>query len=60
MTLLQLVEKIASGELSYTWDVPQSVRESCFPTLRRWCEDTLSLNQVVPIPKELRWKIYRK
>jgi len=60
MTLLQFVEKIVSGEISYIWNVPQPVRETCLPALKKWSEDTLDLKQLVPIPKELRWTIYRK
>lgn len=32
MTLRDFVEKIVSGELSYIWNVPQNVRESCLPS----------------------------
>jgi len=34
--------------------------ESCFPALKKWFEDTFDLEQSVPIPKDLRWTIYRK
>ena len=59
-TLLDFVEKIVSGELSYIWNVPKHVRESCLPQLRKWSENTFDLKQSVPMPKDLRWTIYRK
>ena len=60
MTLLSFVEKIVSGELSYIWNVPRNIQESCLPQLKQWSENTFDLKQAVPMPKELRWTIYRK
>lgn len=60
MTLVDFVEKIASGEFSYIWNVPKHVRESCLPRLKKWSENTFDPEQSVPIPREVRWTIYRK
>lgn len=60
MTLRDFVEKIVSGEFSYIWNVPTHVRKSCLPRLRRWSEITFDLERSVPVPKDLRWTIYRK
>lgn len=60
MTLRDFVEKIVTGEFSYIWNVPEHVRESCLPKLKKWSENTFDLDQSVPIPKDLRWAIYRK
>jgi len=60
MTLLDFVEKILSGEFSYIWNVPKHVRESCLPRLKKWSKNTFDVEQSVPIPKDLRWTIYRK
>lgn len=60
MTLRDFVEKIVSGEFSYIWNVPTRVRESCLPSLKKWSEITFDLEQSIPIPKDVRWTIYRK
>ena len=60
MTLRDFVEKIVSGELSYIWNVPKHVQESCLPRWKDWSENTFDLEQTVPMPRELRWTIYRK
>jgi SAM-dependent methyltransferase len=60
MTLRDFVGRIVTGEMSYIWDVPKHARESCLPRLSKWCEDTFDLERPVPIPREIRWTIYRK
>jgi SAM-dependent methyltransferase len=60
MTLRDFLGRVASGELSYTWNVPKQVQESCLPQLQKWCEGTFDLDRPVPIPRELYWTIYRK
>jgi ubiquinone/menaquinone biosynthesis C-methylase UbiE len=60
MTLLQFLDRIMSGEVSYIWNVPKHVQESCLPQLKKWAENTFDLERSVPMPKELRWTIYRK
>jgi SAM-dependent methyltransferase len=60
MTLHDFVERIASGEFSYVWNIPAHVRESCIPLLRKWSQNTFDLEQTVPIPRELEWVTYRK
>jgi hypothetical protein len=60
MTLLDFVQKIVSGEVSYIWNVPEHVRESYLPALKKWSEDTFDLEQRIPVPEDLRWTIYRK
>jgi SAM-dependent methyltransferase len=60
MTLRDFVSKVASGEFSYIWSVPEQIRDSCLPVLKQWCEDTFDLELSVPIPREVCWTIYRK
>jgi len=60
MTLRDFLGRVASGELSYTWNVPKQVQESCLPQLQKWCEGTFDLDRPVPIPRELYWTIYRE
>jgi ubiquinone/menaquinone biosynthesis C-methylase UbiE len=60
MTLREFVQKIVSGESSYIWNVPKDVQESCLPRLKDWTESTFDLDEFIPIPRELRWAIYRK
>ena len=60
LTLRDFVGRVASGELSYIWNVPKQVQESCLPQLKTWCEGTFDLERPLPIPRELQWTIYRK
>ena len=60
MTLREFVEKIVSGEFSYIWNVPKHLQESCLPRLKDWAENSFRLDDLVPMPQELRWTIYRK
>jgi len=55
ITLTDFLNKIASGEFSYIWNIPKDVQDSCLPRLRRWCESRFDLDQPVPIPAELKW-----
>jgi SAM-dependent methyltransferase len=58
ITLSDFLSKIRSGELSYVWNVPKDVQDSCLPQLRRWCEDKFDLHQPAPTPAELHWVVY--
>ena len=60
LTLRQFVDRIVTGELSYTWNVPGDVRERCLPVLQAWCEQTFDLDRTVAMPAELQWSVYRK
>ena len=60
ITLREFLRRLIQGELSYIWDVPQDVRTACLPALERWCERTFDLDRPVPMPRELRWTIYRR
>jgi SAM-dependent methyltransferase len=60
MTLRNFLERMESGELSYLWNVPKQVQESCLPLLKKWSEDTFDLELKAPIPREIQWTIYRK
>jgi SAM-dependent methyltransferase len=58
ITLADFLNKIQSGELSYVWNVPKDVQDSCLLQLRRWCEGKFDLRQPAPTPAELRWVVY--
>jgi SAM-dependent methyltransferase len=58
ITLADFLDKIQSGELSYVWNVPQDVQDSCLPQLRRWCEGKFDLHRPAPAPAELHWVVY--
>jgi SAM-dependent methyltransferase len=60
MTLGDFVRRMVNGELSYIWNVPKHVQQACLPQLEEWCRSTFDLEQIVPIPRELVWTIYRK
>ena len=59
-SLREFVRRITSGELSYIWSVPKPVQKQCLPLLQRWCEETFDLDRSFPMPRELRWTVYRK
>jgi SAM-dependent methyltransferase len=60
ITLRQFLRRVVEGELSYIWDVPEHVRAECLPRLQRWCEERFDLERLMPMPREVRWTIYRK
>ncbi len=60
ITLRQFLRRVVDGELSYIWDVPEPVRAECLPRLQRWCEERFDLERLMPMPREVRWTIYRK
>jgi SAM-dependent methyltransferase len=60
LALAEFLRRIVDGECSYTWDVPADVQARCLPELRRWAEARFDLDQPRVIPRETRWKIYRR
>jgi SAM-dependent methyltransferase len=60
MTLRDFVGRIVSGELSYIWSVPKEVQQRSLPQLKDWCEQMFDLDQPFPMPRDVRWTIYRK
>jgi hypothetical protein len=60
LTLRDFVNRIATGEFSYIWNVPTHVQQSSLPLLTNWCEQTFDLERQIPIPRELHWSIYQK
>lgn len=60
ITLREFLRRITEGELSYIWNIPEPVRADCLPSLRRWSEQTFNLEASVPMPRQVRWTIYRK
>jgi SAM-dependent methyltransferase len=60
ITLQEFLRRIVEGELSYIWGVPEHVRTECLPRLRRWSEQRFDLERLIPMPREVRWTIYRK
>jgi SAM-dependent methyltransferase len=60
ITLREFLRRLTAGELSYVWNVPEHVRADCLPRLCRWSEETFDLDVSIPMPRRLRWTIYRK
>jgi SAM-dependent methyltransferase len=60
LTLAEFLRRFVSGELSYIWDVPGEVQHDCLPRLQEWAERTFDLAVSGPMPRELRWTIFRK
>lgn len=60
MSLSDFISKIESGEVSYIWSVPQSVRDVCLPRLRAWAEKQFDLGYQAPMPASLEWKVFER
>jgi SAM-dependent methyltransferase len=60
ITLREFLRRLTDGELSYTWGVPTNVRTECLPRLGDWSERTFDLDRSIPMPREIRWIVYRK
>jgi hypothetical protein len=58
MTLNDFLGKIEASELSYVWNVPKTVQNTCLPLLRQWCEGKFDLLEPMPIPAEHHWVVY--
>ena len=56
MTLQTFVDRIVSGECSYTWKVPTDVRRRCLSELVAWANGTFDLTHTVADP--IVWRIY--
>ncbi len=59
-TLREFLQRLTDGELSYIWNVPEAVRIESLPRLQHWAEHAFDLERSVPMPRQLRWMIYRK
>src|SRR5260221_7662585 len=59
-TIGGFLDRIESGECSYTWSVPDAVRETCLPALRAWAEARFGRDLAFPAPREIRWTIFTR
>lgn len=48
MSIAEFLEKIESGEVSYTWNVPKEVQKDCLPSLRAWAETQFDMARPIP------------
>lgn len=55
----EFLRRLAEGELSYIWNVPQDVRDFCLPILQQWVGDTFSMDSAIVFPREVTWAAYR-
>ena len=60
ITLGEFLRRLTEGELSYIWNVPESVRTESLPTLRCWCEEQFDLEKPLSVPRQGRWTTFRK
>lgn len=60
VTLREFLRRLVSGELSYTWGVPEDMQAACLPRLEHWAAQRFDLERTVPIPRQLGWMIYRR
>jgi ubiquinone/menaquinone biosynthesis C-methylase UbiE len=58
MTLRQFLDRIVSGECSYTWKVPTNVRQRSLCELVAWAVRTFDLSHVIANP--VVWRIHCK
>ena len=59
-TMSKFLERVETGECTYTWSVPEEVQRACLPALRAWAAERFDLDREVPAPGEVKWTIYRK
>ena len=59
-TVREFLRRLATGELSYIWNVPEDIRGQTIPILVNWATERFNLDQPMAMPRELRWTIYRK
>jgi SAM-dependent methyltransferase len=59
-TLREFLRRLVEGELSYVWSVPDDVQTLSLPRLQRWAEQTFDLERPHPMPRCIRWTVYRK
>jgi hypothetical protein len=59
MTLQDFLDRIVTGQCSYTWNVPQPVKERTLPELTEWAEQRFDLAKEILLPREIIWRIYR-
>jgi ubiquinone/menaquinone biosynthesis C-methylase UbiE len=59
MTLADFLDRIVTGQCSYTWNVPPAVKERTLPALTAWAEQRFDLSKEVLLPREIIWRIYR-
>jgi ubiquinone/menaquinone biosynthesis C-methylase UbiE len=59
-TMGKFLERVETGECTYTWSVPKEVQRVCLPALRAWAAGRFDLDREVPVPRDLKWTIFRK
>jgi SAM-dependent methyltransferase len=59
-SLSDFIAKIESGEISYIWSVPQSIRDACLPQLRSWAGEHFDLESQMPMPAILEWSVFER
>jgi len=57
-TIGRFLDRIDSGECSYTWSVPDAVQRACLPALREWAEARFGRDLVFPAPRAITWAVY--
>jgi len=59
MTVGDFLKRLVDGECSYTWAVSRDVLARRLPELQEWAATRFDLAREVPMPREIRWRIYR-
>jgi SAM-dependent methyltransferase len=59
MTVGDFLKRLVDGECSYTWAVPKDIAARSLPELQTWAAARYDLDRVVPMPREIVWRVYR-
>ena len=60
LPLSDFLRKIDDGDCSYVWKVPAETQQHCLPALRAWAAERFDLDRPIPLPREIRWAIFRR
>lgn len=60
ITVREFLRRIIDGECSYTWNVPAEILGPCLVTLTEWTAERFGLDRVIPTPREIGWKVFRR
>jgi SAM-dependent methyltransferase len=57
-TIGRFLDRIESGECSYTWSVPDAAQRACLPALRAWAEARFGRDFAFAAPRAISWTIH--
>ena len=57
-TIGRFLDRIESGECSYTWSVPDAAQRACLPALRAWAEARFGRDFAFAAPRAISWTFH--